>query len=114
MRQEFPRKVRALALVRCKGHCEGDCGLPLRPGRFQFHHITEANDGGEATLENCKVLCTPCHAPLTKAYTQSLRKAERVRDKHSGAMLRTSRPMPGGRSSPFKKKLNGTVVIRHV
>lgn len=111
MRDEFTRKTRGLALKRCDMKCEG-CGLPLRPGRFQFHHAVEANDGGEATLENCQVLCTGCHAPLTKAYTQALRKAERVRDKNSGAFLKTRNPIPGSRATKWKRCFDGSVVLR--
>jgi 5-methylcytosine-specific restriction protein A len=101
MRQEFPRKVKAAAFTRCNGFCES-CGIKLHPGRFDYHHIVEAHDLGPPTLENCAVICEPCHAPLTAHYTRELRKAERIRDKRTGAMSKPSTPLPGSRRSKWK------------
>ena len=82
--KEFDRKTKALAHLRSGGFCECGCGQKLMPGHTQYHHIREANDGGDNSLENCLVLTTICHAPLTKKYVQETRKAERARDKHNG------------------------------
>ena len=111
-RLEFSRKTRAQGFARCQGKCE-ICGVRLHPGRFQFHHIVEANDGGDGSLGNMQVICSGCHAPLTKLYTQELRKSQRIADKNTGAWLRTKRPLPGGRRSKWKIKMSGEVVLRH-
>ena len=86
-RLNFSRKTKAQAFARSGGKCEcGKCGgIRLVAGKFQYHHIKEANDGGDNSLENCLVITNECHKPLTKKYIQETRKAERIRDKHIGA-----------------------------
>lgn len=110
-RQEFSRKTKAQGFLRCAGACE-ECGARLVPGKFAYHHIKEANDGGAPTLENLRVLCDPCHAPLTARYVQETRRAERQRDRYIGAFPKSARPLPCGKTSPFKKKFSGEVVRR--
>ena len=85
MRKEFPRKVKAAAHLRAAGKCEG-CGAKLKAGEGEVDHKKEAGDDGEATLENAQVLCRICHAEKTAAYVKRRRKAERVRDKATGAL----------------------------
>lgn len=111
MRQEFSRKTKRDALIRCGEECE-ECHIGLKGRRKEFHHIVEANDGGDATLENCRVLCRACHAPLTKAYTQELRKAERIRDKNTGAFQKSRHRIRGGRWDTVKIKISREVVPR--
>lgn len=110
-RQEFSRKVKAAAFLRADGWCEL-CPTKLAPGKFQYHHIKEANDGGEPTLANCLVVCTACHVPLTAVYVKETRKAERQRDRHIGAFPKSKRPMPGSRASGLRKRMDGTVERR--
>ena len=112
MREEFGRTVKRDALKRSKWHCE-KCTAPLSSGKFEFDHITPANDGGEASLENCRVLCVNCHKGVTKIYVRELRKAERIRDKHSGALRSSSPPMVGSRKSPWKKTFSKGWVARN-
>lgn len=110
-RVEFSRKVRAQAHLRANGCCEA-CGARLKVGEGEYDHILACELGGEATLENCRLICTPCHKAKTAADVRRIRKADRQRDKASGAFKTTSRPLPCGRRSPFKKKMNGEVVAR--
>ena len=114
LRLEFTRKTKALAFARSQGRCEcGKCGgIRLVPGKFQYHHIKEANDGGDNSVENCLVITNDCHKPLTAHYVKETRKHERIRDKNIGAMGKTSRPIQSagfGSAKPQKKasgKLN--------
>jgi len=41
-------------------------------------------------------------------------KTKRVRQRHIGAHVARSRPLPGGKSDPFKIKLNGRVPVSRV
>lgn len=91
-RLEFSRKTRARRFEHCKGKCEG-CGVKLVPGKFDYHHEKEAEDGGDNSFENCRVLCDNCHAPLTKAFIRRIRKADRQRDRNIGA-LKPKRSIP--------------------
>lgn len=109
-RLEFTRKTKALRFQHCKGLCEG-CGVRLMPGKFEYDHDKEAADEGDNSFENCRVLCDSCHKPKTKAFIQRIRKADRQRDKNIGAFKRVSR-FPCSRNSPWKKKIDGSVVRR--
>lgn len=65
-REEFPKKVKLEAWVRCKERCE-NCGQKIRPGNGPvYDHIIPTYVGGPPTLENCKVLCErPCNRAKT-------------------------------------------------
>ena len=39
--------------------------MPLRGKRKEFDHVTPDGLGGKPTLENCSVLCLPCHKAKT-------------------------------------------------
>ncbi len=67
MRTEFGKKVKLEAYMRClindKPHCELCDKLIL--GIPEFDHIKADGLGGEATLQNCMVLCGACHRRKT-------------------------------------------------
>lgn len=111
MRREFPKSVKLAAWERCKGHCEG-CTAKLFPGRFEFDHDIPDWLGGEPTLENCMVLCDPCHGAKTaKVDIPRIAKTKRVRNAHLG-IRKAKRPMPGSKASGLRKRMDGTVERR--
>ncbi len=111
-RQEFPKRVKLQAWERANGKCEG-CGALLRPGSFDYDHTLPDTMGGEPTLDNCKVLCRGCHDQKTfKSDIPIIAKSNRVLARHAGIKRQSSRPLPGGRKSPWRKKMNGEVVPR--
>jgi 5-methylcytosine-specific restriction enzyme A len=77
-RKEFSKAVKVQATKRATRdgvtYCEG-CGLPSK----RWHYDHENPDGltGEPTLENCKLLCVPCHATKTKQDVAAIAKAKR-------------------------------------
>ena len=111
-RQEFPRKIKAAAIERAKGRCE-KCKAALKQGEAEVDHILEDALGGQPVLANAQVLCRPCHAAKTAERVRGMRKAERARDKSSGAIkpkskLATKSPKPNKWADPFnlpKKRL---------
>ncbi len=117
MREEFPRRVKALAFKRCCDeagipHCEG-CGIVLVAGNVHYDHDMADGLGGEPTLANCKVLCIKtCHKEKT-IYQDNpiMQKADRVLKKTYG-VAKSRNPMPGSRDSKWKKKMNGMIVRR--
>jgi 5-methylcytosine-specific restriction enzyme A len=102
-RKEFTRKVKAAAHLRAGGKCDG-CGAKLKTGEGEVDHKIEAHDGGAATLDNAQVLCRPCHAAKTAGFVKRLRKAERVRDKASGALTSKSAPIQARGFTPAPKQ----------
>jgi 5-methylcytosine-specific restriction protein A len=89
MRKEFGARVTGAALKRCsdkKGipHCE-ICLTDLRPGNIFYDHVQPDGLGGEPTIENCMVLCKPCHHAKTFGQDNPrMQKADAVRKKHFG------------------------------
>lgn len=109
MRQEFTKRVKLDAWERCGGRCEGNCGgAKLYPGKYEFHHDTECTFGGQATADNCLVLCIACHSAITRKRASVIAKSNRVRERHLGIKRVSGRPLPGTKASGWRRKLNGT------
>lgn len=89
-RREFARKVKAAAIARAAGHCE-KCKAVLKPGEGEVDHILPDILGGEPVLANAQVLCRVCHTAKTGDDIRRTRKADRARDKASGAIRPTGK-----------------------
>lgn len=119
-RREFSRKIKAQIINRAMNEagqivCEG-CGLVLGKKPYQIDHTVpeglRADDAAPLTADDGKLLGQACcHAPKTKNDVRQIRKADRQRDKHTGA-AKSKNPMPGSRASRWKRKMNGEVVER--
>jgi 5-methylcytosine-specific restriction protein A len=83
MRREFSVIVRRLAKARAGKNCEG-CGLEFGGMRPEYHHKKEDTYFGDPVLENCQVLCPPCHRTITKARQRDIARSNRVRNKANG------------------------------
>lgn len=124
MRAEFSKQTKRLALKRSGGLCEASgpmyglrlfqvCGSQLSYG-VEFDHVVLAANGGDNSLENCAAVCKRCHSHKTRTHDTPLAaKTVRQRDKIGlGIKRRASRPIPGSKASPFKRKMDGTVEWR--
>jgi len=111
-RREFPKSVQRAAFIRCNGKCEGDdCGAHLYVGSYHYDHIIPDGNGGEPTLDNCQVLCKPCHSVKTrKLDVPAIAKTKRIIDRERG--IKKPSRFPGNRNSPFKLKVGGGVERR--
>ena len=85
-RREFSKQVKRDAIMRCNGICENEaCGAKLSAHKFHFDHLIPDGLGGEPTLDNCQVLCHPCHAEKTgKQDIPRIAKAKRISDREKG------------------------------
>lgn len=110
-RREFPKKVQRDAFVRAAGNCEG-CGARLTLGKFAYDHVNPDGLTGEPTLENCQVLCDPCHKAKTRKDVADIARAKRREDAHRGIKKSNGPPIPGSRNSLWKRKFDGTLVRR--
>lgn len=112
-RREFTKAVQRAALAHADGRCEGlltggeRCPCTLQVGRFHYDHIIPAALSEDASLENCQVLCRPCHAAKTVVDVGVIARVRRARDRHAGIVDPHRRPLPGGRDSPFKRLIGG-------
>lgn len=108
MRREFSAKVREQALARATGkdgiaRCENKrCRAVLKGKRFDHRHRDA--DGGEPTLENCQVLCIPCHVKKTAVEHREHHKAIRARRKHQGTDKPPAAPIPKRWAPPAEPK----------
>ena len=113
MRQEFSRKTLREALRRANGRCENiECQAVLKPGEGEGDHRTPCALGGDNSLANCQITCRVCHKAKTALDIGMIRKADRQRDRASGGLRSTSRPIPGSKASGLRKRMNGTVERR--
>jgi 5-methylcytosine-specific restriction protein A len=114
VRTEFPNKVKRDALQRAKdngGKCENPgCGAFLSFSKYHYDHVIPDQMGGEATLENCQVICFACHKIKTRKDVADIAKAKRRSDKHNG--VRRKSRFAGSRDSKWKMKIGGGVVPR--
>jgi 5-methylcytosine-specific restriction protein A len=90
-RREFSRSVKVAAVKRAtvdsKLFCEG-CGA-LITGKFEIDHIRADGLLGEPTLENARVLCSPCHKEKTADDVARISKAKRVEARHLGVQKKS-------------------------
>ena len=93
---------------------EGICYLCTRKiahgEAWDVEHITPKALGGTDDAPNLKPAHKDCHKPKTANDVKSIRKADRAGKKHAG--IKSPSKWQTGRSSRFKKRLDGTVVDR--
>jgi len=106
-----------LRLLRKQGERCAHCTRPLKPGNIQREHVKPIWEGGRNRESNIELWCiNPC--ALDKNGEENTRRADadRAAAKHWGfkapSKKKRSRPVPGSRASPWKKKVDGTVVRR--
>lgn len=117
MRNEFSKKTKLAAFQRAEGCCEV-CTLKITAaiGPTQYDHRIPDGLDGDNSLENCQVLCKPCHD--LKTFTaidgdvSKIAKAKRINSKQANADGRRSPAIPGSRRSPYKRKMDGTIERR--
>jgi 5-methylcytosine-specific restriction enzyme A len=109
-RSEFTGKIKLERFLFCGGRCER-CTARLYPGKYRFDHDIPDGLGGEASFENCRVVCLACDTPKTARDVRQIAKAKRQQRKHV-APERSRNPLPCGRRSKHRKKITGEVVLR--
>ena len=102
---------RKLAIWEREKGCCMECGVKLMTGQFIYEHVRALELGGTDTDDNIRLTCKPCAKEKTKKDHKMAAKAKRVKQNYLG--LKQSRsPLPCGKMSKWKKKMDGTVVPR--
>lgn len=110
MRKEFSKIVKRNAFVRAAGRCEGPgCGAKLTLGKFAYDHIDPDGLMGEPTLENCQVLCAPCHLEKTRLDVKHIAQAKRREDAHRGIRPPSKLQGQGFTKAPAQHRATGKV-----
>ncbi|ASR12109.1 hypothetical protein CHY08_34200 (plasmid) [Rhizobium leguminosarum bv. viciae] len=100
-RLEFSRKTKAAIIARAAGKCEACCAV-LKIGEGEVDHILPCALGGEPTVANGRLICRVCHVAKSATDIRSIRKADRSRDKATGAIA-PKQKIPG-RGFPVSEK----------
>ena len=112
-RQFFSTSFRLNLFLKRKGSC-GSCYQKIDAVKaWDIDHIIPLALGGTNEAKNLQILCKPCHNSKTyQVDIPSIAKTKRLKARHLGARSPSTRPIPGSRRSPWKRKLDGSVVRR--
>lgn len=80
--------------------------------RWDVEHIIPLALGGDDEPSNWAPAHVACHKLKTKQDAADIGRARRVSARHVGATAPSRTPLPCGRRSKWKKKINGSVVPR--
>lgn len=106
-----PPRVKVRIYLDAEGHCK--CCTRFIDGSAlvaEYDHAIPLILGGANRETNLQLLCSECHAAKTKRDVKIKAKVARVQKKHIG--IRKPSRFPGSRDSRFKKKIDGSVVLR--
>ena len=112
-RYVFSTSFRLNLFLKRKGTCTS-CSQKIDAGKaWDIDHILPVALGGTNDSKNLQILCKPCHRSKTsQSDIPSIAKTKRLKARHLGARSPSTRPIPGSRRSPWKRKLDGSVVRR--
>jgi len=111
-RVRITAKMRADIFLSRGGMCHL-CSMKVVPGEdWDVSHDIPLEAGGKDDATNWFVAHRKCHRVHTSTVDAPLiAKVKRIHQKHVGAKKSRS-PMPLGRNSGFKRKMDGTIVRR--
>jgi 5-methylcytosine-specific restriction endonuclease McrA len=112
MRKRITSKMRIEIFEREKGICHF-CNLKISAGEeWDVSHEIPLEMGGEDGGLNLRAAHRSCHRHHTSTVDiPRIAKTRRMKAKHIGA-VRSKTPLPAGKWSKWKKKLDGSVVLR--
>jgi 5-methylcytosine-specific restriction enzyme A len=112
-RPTFSTSFRLSLFLKRKGTCAA-CAQKIEAGKvWDIDHILPLALGGTNEPHNLQILCKPCHQSKTShSDIPSIAKTKRLKARHLGAHAPSTRPIPGSRRSPWKRKMNGSVMKR--
>jgi len=111
MRKTISAKTRLSLFTKRGGICYL-CGGKVTVGEaWDLEHRIPLALGGDDVEENWEVAHSKCHKSKTKEDVGNIAKAKRREARHLGGHVSRT-PMAFGRKSKYKRKLDGTIVLR--
>jgi 5-methylcytosine-specific restriction enzyme A len=111
-RKRFPARALMARLLEFGGRC-ADCRCKTGGAAgLDWDHIHPLAMGGADELDNLQPLCRGCHKAKTKTDAAQIGKARRMDQRNAGIKRQPRNPLPGSKSSKFKRRIDGTVESR--
>ena len=112
-RPTFSTSFRLSLFLKRKGICTA-CAQKIEAGKaWDIDHILPLALRGTNEPDNLQILCRSCHKTKTARFdVPRIAKTKRLKARHLGARAPSTRPIPGSRRSPWKRKMDGRVVRR--
>ncbi|MBW8617301.1 MAG: HNH endonuclease [Hyphomicrobiales bacterium] len=112
-RPTFSTSFRLNLFLKRQGTCAA-CSQKINAGKaWDIDHILPLAMGGTNDPNNLQILCKACHrAKTSRSDIPRIAKTKRMKARHLGAHAPSRRPIPGSRQSPWKRKMDGSVVRR--
>ncbi len=110
-RRVLNRKQRAALFLEHNGTCH-ICGGRIGPETWEVEHIIPLALGGNDEPSNMAPAHLKCHRAKTRKDVADIAKSVRVEARHRGFKPPSRTPLPFGKGSPLKRKLNGQIVPR--
>jgi len=110
-RKSLSAKIRLQIFQNHKGLCH-ICGGKVSVGEaWDVEHVIPLAMGGDDNETNWAVAHVKCHREKTVSDVVGIAKAKRREARHRGSH-QSRTPLPFGKRSKFKRKMDGTVVRR--
>ena len=106
-----PPRVKARIYLAAEGRCK-NCTRFIDGSALagEYDHVIPLILGGENKESNLQLLCSECHANKSRLDVKLKAKVARVRKRHLG--IRKPSRFACSRDSKFKKRIDGSVVLR--
>lgn len=109
-RTEFDAVTKRRRWQHAGGRCES-CGVDLKGLTVNYDHHVPLRDGGDSSFENARCLCKHCHNAKTFGPDAEKFKVIRKREKRDAGIKKRSK-WPTSKQSKYKRKMDGTIVLR--
>ena len=108
----MPARVRLRVFLKYEGVCQCGCGIKIVTGMpWQADHKTAIINGGENRESNLVPLLVEHHKHKTKEDVEIKSRTYESKKRQFG-LKKPKKPIPGSRSSPWKRKMDGTIERR--